>query len=93
MIRNTDATVITTAFLLAATLPGCNRTNTAASGGAPPPVPVSVATAAKGDAPILIRTIGTVDSKARVMLRPRCPAASPSSVHPKAPTSRQTRSS
>lgn len=61
------------ALLVAVTLSGCNRKGGPAASGTPPPVPVSVATAAMGEAPILIRTIGTAESQARVMLRPQVP--------------------
>jgi multidrug efflux system membrane fusion protein len=51
---------------------GCSKTDQAASKApAPPAVPVEVATAAQSDAPVLIRTIGSVQAQASVTLRPQ----------------------
>lgn len=60
--------------LIGALLAGCDRdSGLAAKGGAAPvpPVPVSVATATRASVPIALRTIGSVESKARVVLRPQ----------------------
>lgn len=60
------------ALVLAAALGACTKSDEKASGpGASPPVPVSVAIARIEDAPVVIRTIGTVQAKATVMLRPQ----------------------
>ena len=60
--------------LIGTLLAGCDRDSGAAAKGraAPvPPVPVSVATATRASVPIALRTIGSVESKARVVLRPQ----------------------
>lgn len=50
---------------------GCEKPAASAAPGAPPPVPVVVATAERSDAPVLIRTIGVVQSKASVVMKPQ----------------------
>lgn len=66
--------------LVSVSLVGCDRDSGRAGGGGgsggggppkPPPVPVAVATATRADVPIALRTIGSVESKARVVLRPQ----------------------
>lgn len=60
--------------LIGTLLAGCDRdSGAAAKGGAAPvpPVPVSVAVATRASVPIALRTIGSVESKARVVLRPQ----------------------
>jgi multidrug efflux system membrane fusion protein len=66
---NTRAALLCIAGL--ALLPSCHKTETKSGGTAPPPVPVEIATAIQSDAPILIRTIGSVQAKQSVMLRPQ----------------------
>ncbi len=50
---------------------GCEKPAATAAPSAPPPVPVVVATAEQADAPVLIRTIGVVQSKASVVMKPQ----------------------
>lgn len=67
--------------LVSVGLGGCDRDSGRAGGGSkgggvggppkPPPVPVAVTTATRADVPIALRTIGSVESKARVVLRPQ----------------------
>lgn len=71
---NRIATVLMASGALAAAgLSGACKPEASAgkSGGTPPPVPVTVGSAVKADAPIVLRTIGTAESRARVMLRPQ----------------------
>jgi len=58
------------ACVLLAVLAGCSKP----AAQAPPPVPVvpvAIGVAERGDAPIVLRTIGSVESPARVILRPQ----------------------
>ena len=51
---------------------GCKKdADAATTPAAPPPVPVTVATALQADVPIEIRSIGAVESKAVVSIRPQ----------------------
>lgn len=52
-------------------LVGCRKPDQSAASAVSPPVPVSVATATQSDAPILIRTIGSAQAKATVLLKPQ----------------------
>ena len=64
--------VVLVAAVLSTVVAACSESDDKARGpGAAPPVPVSVAVARVEDAPVLIRTIGTVQAKASVMLRPQ----------------------
>ncbi len=49
----------------------CSKPPAAPNVGAAAPVPVSAAAASNADVPIVIRAIGSVEPKARVMLRPQ----------------------
>ncbi len=57
---------------LVAMIGGCKKdADAATTPAAPPPVPVTVATALQADVPIEIRSIGAVESKAVVSIRPQ----------------------
>lgn len=50
---------------------GCKKSDRSAGAAPPPPVPVTVATATQSDVAVLIRTIGSAQAKATVMLKPQ----------------------
>lgn len=60
--------------LVVVLVPGCNRQTEQRSVAALAPVPVTTATAVSLDMPIRMRAIGTVGSKANVVLRPQITA-------------------
>lgn len=57
--------------LSVASLLSCQKAAAPAGANTPPSVPVSVATATRADVPVILRTIGSVEAKAFVILRPQ----------------------